>query len=42
MFHDNGIKVLHKCTSVRHAVKAQGLGVDGISIDGFECAGSSR
>ena len=39
MFHDNGIKVLHKCTSVRHAIKAQGLGVDGISIDGFECAG---
>ncbi|MUL85073.1 MULTISPECIES: nitronate monooxygenase family protein [unclassified Mycolicibacterium] len=39
MFHDNGIKVLHKCTSVRHAVKAQSLGVDGISIDGFECAG---
>lgn len=39
MFHDNGIKVLHKCTSVRHAVKAQNLGVDGISIDGFECAG---
>src|SRR6267154_2669126 len=30
MFHDNGIKVLHKCTSVRHAVKAQSLGVDGI------------
>ena len=39
MFHDNGIKVLHKCTSVRHAIKAQTLGVDGISIDGFECAG---
>lgn len=39
VFHDNGIKVLHKCTSVRHAVKAQSLGVDGISIDGFECAG---
>ena len=39
IFHDNGIKVLHKCTSVRHAVKAQDLGVDGISIDGFECAG---
>lgn len=39
MFHDHGIKVLHKCTSVRHAVKAQRLGVDGISIDGFECAG---
>jgi NADH:quinone reductase (non-electrogenic) len=31
--------VLHKCTSVRHAVKAQSLGADGISIDGFECAG---
>ncbi|MDT5179346.1 MAG: hypothetical protein QOJ95_3544, partial [Mycobacterium sp.] len=39
MFHHNGIKVLHKCTSVRHGVKAQSLGVDGISIDGFECAG---
>ncbi|MFD6511629.1 NAD(P)H-dependent flavin oxidoreductase [Rhodococcus sp. NPDC060176] len=38
-FHGAGIKVLHKCTSVRHAVKAQTLGVDGISIDGFECAG---
>jgi len=34
-----GVKVLHKCTSVRHAVKAQKIGVDGISIDGFECAG---
>ena len=31
--------MLHKCTSVRHAVKAQSLGGDGISIDGFECAG---
>lgn len=38
-FHAAGIKVLHKCTSVRHAVKAQELGVDGVSIDGFECAG---
>ena len=37
--HAAGIKVLHKCTSVRHAVKAQDVGVDGISIDGFECAG---
>lgn len=37
--HDAGIKVIHKCTSVRHAVKAQELGVDAISIDGFECAG---
>lgn len=38
-FHNAGIKVLHKCTSVRHALKAQSIGVDGISIDGFECAG---
>ncbi|MEV6104035.1 nitronate monooxygenase family protein [Streptomyces sp. NPDC051940] len=38
-FKDAGVKVLHKCTSVRHGVKAQDLGVDGISIDGFECAG---
>jgi nitronate monooxygenase len=38
-FRAAGIKVLHKCTSVRHAVKAQELGVDGVSIDGFECAG---
>ncbi|QLJ04023.1 nitronate monooxygenase [Streptomyces sp. NEAU-sy36] len=38
-FRAAGVKVLHKCTSVRHAVKAQELGVDGISIDGFECAG---
>jgi NAD(P)H-dependent flavin oxidoreductase YrpB (nitropropane dioxygenase family) len=33
------IKIIHKATSVRHALKAQGLGVDAISIDGFECAG---
>jgi len=38
-FKEAGVKILHKCTSVRHAVKAQTLGVDGISIDGFECAG---
>ena len=37
--HAAGVKVLHKCTSVRHAVKAQAVGVDGVSIDGFECAG---
>jgi NAD(P)H-dependent flavin oxidoreductase YrpB (nitropropane dioxygenase family) len=37
--HDAGIKVLHKCTSVRHAVKAEAVGVDVVSIDGFECAG---
>nr|WP_199899252.1 nitronate monooxygenase [Sneathiella glossodoripedis] len=34
-----GIKVIHKCTSVRHAITAQKIGVDAISIDGFECAG---
>lgn len=34
-----GIKVVHKCTSVRHALKAQKIGVDAVSIDGFECAG---
>jgi nitronate monooxygenase len=38
-YHGAGIKVLHKCTSVRHALKAQKIGVDGVSIDGFECAG---
>ena len=39
VFHEAGIKVIHKCTSVRHAVKAEQLGVDAVSIDGFECAG---
>jgi NADH:quinone reductase (non-electrogenic) len=34
-----GVKVIHKATSVRHALKAQSLGVDAVSIDGFECAG---
>ncbi|NUT47937.1 MAG: nitronate monooxygenase [Saccharothrix sp.] len=38
-FHAHGVKVLHKCTSVRHAVKAERIGVDAVSIDGFECAG---
>lgn len=38
-FRTHGVKVLHKCTSVRHAVKAEAIGVDGVSIDGFECAG---
>ncbi|MFE5210962.1 NAD(P)H-dependent flavin oxidoreductase [Streptomyces sp. NPDC056600] len=37
--HAHGVKVLHKCTSVRHAVKAERIGVDAVSIDGFECAG---
>ena len=39
LFKEHGVKVLHKCTSVRHAIKAQNVGVDGVSIDGFECAG---
>lgn len=34
-----GIKILHKCVAVRHALAAERLGVDAISIDGFECAG---
>ena len=38
-FKANDVKVIHKCTSVRHAVTAARLGVDVISIDGFECAG---
>lgn len=38
-FRRHGVRVIHKCTSVRHAVKAQSVGVDAISIDGFECAG---
>lgn len=39
MFKANGIRILHKCTSVRHALSAERKGVDVISIDGFECAG---
>ncbi len=38
-FHPAGVRVIHKATSVRHALKAQSLGVDAVSIDGFECAG---
>ena len=38
-FKENGIKVVHKCTAVRHALSAERMGVDAISIDGFECAG---
>lgn len=34
-----GIKVIHKCTSVRHALKAQDIGCDAVSMDGFECGG---
>jgi NAD(P)H-dependent flavin oxidoreductase YrpB (nitropropane dioxygenase family) len=33
------IKVIHKCTSVRHALKAQSIGCDAVSVDGFECGG---
>jgi NAD(P)H-dependent flavin oxidoreductase YrpB (nitropropane dioxygenase family) len=36
---DAGIKVIHKCTSIRHALKAQSIGCDAASIDGFECGG---
>jgi nitronate monooxygenase len=38
-FKEAGVKVIHKCTSVRHSVSAVRKGVDVISIDGFECAG---
>jgi len=34
-----GIKIIHKCTSVRHALKAQSIGCDAVSVDGFECGG---
>jgi NAD(P)H-dependent flavin oxidoreductase YrpB (nitropropane dioxygenase family) len=36
---DAGVKVIHKCTSVRHALKAQSIGCDAASVDGFECGG---
>ncbi len=38
-FKEAGIKVIHKCTSVRHALKAQSIGCDAVSVDGFECGG---
>ena len=37
--HEAGIKVIHKCTAVRHALKAQSIGCDAVSVDGFECGG---
>ena len=37
--HENGIKVIHKCTSVRHSLKAEAIGCDAVSVDGFECGG---
>lgn len=39
LFKQHGVKVIHKCTSVRHALKAEKIGVDAVSVDGFECAG---
>ena len=38
-FKEHGIIVIHKCTAVRHALSSERMGVDAISIDGFECAG---
>ena len=37
--HEAGVKVIHKCTAVRHALKAQRIGCDAVSVDGFECGG---
>lgn len=39
VFNANDVKVIHKCVAVRHALKAERLGVAAVSIDGFECAG---
>ena len=36
---EHGIKVIHKCTSVRHSLKAESIGCDAVSVDGFECGG---
>ena len=36
---EHGIKVIHKCTSVRHSLKAERIGCDAVSVDGFECGG---
>lgn len=36
---ENGIKIIHKCTSVRHSLKAEAIGCDAVSVDGFECGG---
>ena len=38
-FKQAGVKVIHKCTSVRHALKAEAIGCDAVSVDGFECGG---
>jgi len=34
-----GVKIIHKCTSVRHSLKAESIGCDAVSVDGFECGG---
>jgi NAD(P)H-dependent flavin oxidoreductase YrpB (nitropropane dioxygenase family) len=39
LFKSAGIKVIHKCTSIRHSLKAESIGCDAVSVDGFECAG---
>ena len=39
LLKDAGIKVIHKCTSVRHSLKAEKIGCDAASVDGFECGG---
>jgi nitronate monooxygenase len=39
LLQKEGIKVIHKCTSVRHSLKAQAIGCDAVSVDGFECGG---
>src|ERR1700761_7506891 len=36
---DAGVRVIHKCTSVRHSLKAEAIGCDAVSVDGFECGG---
>ena len=38
-FKEAGVKVIHKCTSVRHSLKAESIGCDAVSVDGFECGG---
>ena len=39
LMKEAGIKVIHKCTSVRHSLKAERIGCDAVSVDGFECGG---
>lgn len=39
LLQEAGIKVIHKCTSVRHSLKAESIGCDAVSVDGFECGG---